>query len=179
MMHGQHIATTWQILRRVAHRWGCHYGVSAVLLVFEHEIDGTATPFRFPRWGGDPSLLELTHDAEYAQTMPTAFRSYFFICRFGITCTMRSDMISCSLHIRLVDNIPYNKHYTHKKLCNYKGFPACQRSQNASLQSGFLYDKKAEKSRRNHLWMASFFKFIAANLSLTQAVTAGSPRYGV
>ena len=69
VVHGQHIATTWQILRRVAHRWGRRYGVSAVLLVFEHEIDGTATPFCLPRWGGDPSLLELTHDAEYAQTI--------------------------------------------------------------------------------------------------------------
>ena len=29
------------------------------------------------------------------------------------------------------------------------------------------------------MWIASFFKFIAANLSLTQAVTAISPRYGV
>lgn len=56
---------------------------------------------------------------------------------------------------------------------------ACQRSQIASLQSGFLYDRKEEKSKRNHLWIASFFKFIAANLSLTQAVTAVSPRYGV
>ena len=55
----------------------------------------------------------------------------------------------------------------------------CQRSQIASMQSGFLYDKKAEKSERDHLWIANFFKFIAANLSLTQAVTAGSPRYGV
>ena len=54
---------------------------------------------------------------------------------------------------------------------------ACQRSQIANLQSGFLYDKKSEKSRRSRLWMASFFKFIAANLSLTQAVTAGNSRY--
>ena len=69
MVSGKHIATTRQILRRIAHRWSRRYGVSAVLLVFEHEIDGTATPFRFPRWGGDPSLLELTHDAEYAQTI--------------------------------------------------------------------------------------------------------------
>lgn len=32
---------------------------------------------------------------------------------------------------------------------------------------------------RNLLWIASFFKFITANLSLTQAVTAVSPQYGV
>lgn len=45
VVHGQHIATTWQILRRVAHRWSCRYGVSAVFLVFEHEMDGTSMPF--------------------------------------------------------------------------------------------------------------------------------------
>ena len=32
---------------------------------------------------------------------------------------------------------------------------------------------------RIHLWMANFFKLSAANLSLTHAVTAASPRYGV
>ena len=53
MVHGQHIATTWQILRRVAHRWGRRYGVAAVLLVFEREIDGTATPLRFFGWKSD------------------------------------------------------------------------------------------------------------------------------
>ena len=40
-----YIATTWQILRHVAHRWSCRYGVSAVFLVFEHEMDGTSMPF--------------------------------------------------------------------------------------------------------------------------------------
>ena len=56
---------------------------------------------------------------------------------------------------------------------------ACQKSHNATSQCSFLCDRKARKSKRIHLWMASFFKFIAANLSLTQAVTAGSPRYSV
>ena len=45
MVHGQHIATARQMLRRVAHRWSRRYGVSAVYLVFEHEMDGTSMPF--------------------------------------------------------------------------------------------------------------------------------------
>ena len=56
---------------------------------------------------------------------------------------------------------------------------ACQRSPVARSQRGFLYEKNRRKRRHIHLWIASFFKFIVANLSLTQAVTAGSPQYGV
>ena len=42
------------------------------------------------------------------------------------------------------------------------------------------YAKKRQKKAgaTTYGWLA-FFKFIAANLSLTQAVTSGSPRYGV
>ena len=78
MVHGQHIATTRQILQRIAYRWSRHCGVSAVLLVFEHEIDGTATPFCLPRWGGDPSLLKFAHDAEYAQTIQIQIKNQFY-----------------------------------------------------------------------------------------------------
>ncbi len=46
----------------------------------------------------------------------------------------------------------------------------------AHSQWGFIYEKNKRKSGRIHLWIVSFFKFIAANLSLTQAVTAGCPR---
>lgn len=53
---------------------------------------------------------------------------------------------------------------------------ACQRSPIAMKQWGFKHEKNKEQKKGCHLWMASFFRFIAANLSLTHAVTAVSPR---
>ena len=55
----------------------------------------------------------------------------------------------------------------------------CQRSHFARMQSGFKHRRKDEKKSSIHLWMANFLRFSAANLSLTHAVTADSPRYGV
>ena len=53
---------------------------------------------------------------------------------------------------------------------------ACQRSPIAMKQWGFKHEKNKEQKKGCHLWMASFFRFIAANLSLTHTVTAVSPR---
>ena len=52
----------------------------------------------------------------------------------------------------------------------------CQRSPIAMQQWGFKHEKSRERKKGCHLWMASFLRFIAANLSLTHAVTAVSPR---
>ena len=54
--------------------------------------------------------------------------------------------------------------------------PACQISPIAMQQWGFKHEKSKERKKGCHLWMASFLRFIAANLSLTHAVTAVSPR---
>ena len=53
---------------------------------------------------------------------------------------------------------------------------ACQISPIAMQQWGFKHEKSRERKKGCHLWMASFLRFIAANLSLTHAVTAVSPR---
>ena len=53
---------------------------------------------------------------------------------------------------------------------------ACQISPIAMQQWGFKHEKSKERKKGCHLWMASFLRFIAANLSLTHAVTAVSPR---
>ena len=68
--------------------------------------------------------------------------------------------------------------------CNVKGqreiqftlASECQRSPIAMQQWGFKHEKSRERKKGCHLWMASFLRFIAANLSLTHAVTAVSPR---
>ena len=56
------------------------------------------------------------------------------------------------------------------------GSSACQISPIAMQQWGFKHEKSKERKKGCHLWMASFLRFIAANLSLTHAVTAVSPR---
>ena len=53
---------------------------------------------------------------------------------------------------------------------------ACQKSPVAMQQWGFKHEKNRKRKKDCHLWMASFLRFIAANLSLTHAVTAVSPR---
>ena len=72
----------------------------------------------------------------------------------------------------------------HEYFCSAKGqrdfkstlASACQISPIAMQQWGFKHEKSKERKKGCHLWMASFLRFIAANLSLTHAVTAVSPR---
>ena len=52
----------------------------------------------------------------------------------------------------------------------------CQRSLIAVTQWGFIPEKERKNMKCNHVWMADFLRFIAANLSLPHAVTAVSPR---